>query len=100
MDTSHAYNGAMHNTTEYSPYMNIDVQAPPDDFGSSEGLCGNWNGDNSDDFIGGDGIQYQSSSVANFSKSWMFVSFLFMLFFCGNQERAVTRFTFFSHILL
>lgn len=51
MDTSHAYNGAKYNTTEYSPYMNIDVQAPPDDFGSSEGLCGNWNGDNSDDSL-------------------------------------------------
>lgn len=71
VDASHAYNGARHHTTEYSPYMNIDVQAPPDDFGSSEGLCGNWNGDSSDDFIGGDNIQYQSSSVANFSKSWM-----------------------------
>nr|XP_034300140.1 von Willebrand factor D and EGF domain-containing protein isoform X3 [Crassostrea gigas] len=71
VDASHAYNGAHHHTTEYSPYMNIDVQAPPDDFGSSEGLCGNWNGDSSDDFIGGDNIQYQSSSVANFSKSWM-----------------------------
>lgn len=55
--------------------MNIDVQAPPDDFGSSEGLCGNWNGNKLDDFIGGDGITYQPSSVANFSKSWMFVSF-------------------------
>lgn len=60
--------------------MNIDVQAPPDDFGSSEGLCGNWNGDSSDDFIGGDNIQYQSSSVANFSKSWMFVCFFLCCF--------------------
>lgn len=80
MDASHAYNGAHHHTTEYSPYMNIDVQAPPDDFGSSEGLCGNWNGDSSDDFIGGDNIQYQSSSVANFSKSWMFVCFFLCCF--------------------
>lgn len=27
-----------------------------DDFGLSEGFCGNWNGDSLDDFIGGDNI--------------------------------------------
>ncbi|XP_056012794.1 von Willebrand factor D and EGF domain-containing protein-like [Ostrea edulis] len=56
---------------EHLPVMNVDVQGPPDDFGSSEGLCGNWNGDDGDDFIGGDGLLYKPSSVSNFSKSWM-----------------------------
>nr|XP_022324268.1 von Willebrand factor D and EGF domain-containing protein-like isoform X2 [Crassostrea virginica] len=56
---------------ETLPLLNVDVQGPPDDFGSSEGLCGNWNGDDGDDFVGGDGLLYGPASVANFSKSWM-----------------------------
>ncbi|XP_061164841.1 von Willebrand factor D and EGF domain-containing protein-like [Saccostrea echinata] len=56
---------------EHLPFMNVDVQGPPDDFGSSEGLCGNWNGDDGDDFLGGDGRLYKPSTVANFAKSWM-----------------------------
>lgn len=55
---------------EKLPYMNVDIQAPPDDFGGSEGMCGNWNGVVGDDLKGGDGKVYTPNRVADFTKSW------------------------------
>lgn len=56
VDVFYVYNGVCYYIIEYLFYMNIDVQVFLDDFGLSEGFCGNWNGDSLDDFIGGDNI--------------------------------------------
>ncbi|XP_061164836.1 von Willebrand factor D and EGF domain-containing protein-like [Saccostrea echinata] len=55
---------------ERLPVMNVDIQAPPDDFGGSEGLCGNWNGLPGDAFRGGDGRTYTLNKIADFARSW------------------------------
>lgn len=59
---------------EHLPYMNVDVQAPPDDHNAAEGLCGNWNGEEVNALRGGDGQLYVNTpnSVSNFTKSWQY----------------------------
>lgn len=65
---------------EQLPYMNIDVQAPPDDFESVEGMCGNWNGKEGEALRGGDGLLYTPNTVSNFSQSWKYVlGFIFII---------------------
>ncbi|XP_065927801.1 von Willebrand factor D and EGF domain-containing protein [Magallana gigas] len=51
-------------------HMDLDVQAPPDDFKAAEGLCGNWNGVEGGALRGGDGHLYTLTTVTNFTKSW------------------------------
>lgn len=60
---------------EHLPYMNVDVQAPPDDHNAAEGLCGNWNGAEVDALRGGDGHLYTPTTVTEFTKSWQYVFF-------------------------
>lgn len=59
---------------EHLPFMNVDVQAPPDDHNAAEGLCGNWNGEEVNALRGGDGQLYVNTpnSVSNFTKSWQY----------------------------
>lgn len=53
-------------------HMDLDVQAPPDDFKAAEGLCGNWNGVEGGALRGGDGHLYTLTTVTNFTKSWQY----------------------------
>ena len=46
----------------------VDVHTPPCYEGHLEGLCGNWNGDRSDDFTGADGEIH--TNVVDFGQSW------------------------------
>ena len=48
----------------------LEIWAPKQFKNSIEGLCGNYNGDRSDDFISRDGQKYNSATTA-FKESWI-----------------------------
>ena len=48
--------------------MHIDIYPTPAEFNNVEGLCGNFNGDPSDDFVMSDGSK--TTSTDEFSLSW------------------------------
>jgi len=56
---------------ENDGYMNVEITAPTDDIGESEGLCGSFDGDETNDFIGNDGSIYDESNKTDFIRSWM-----------------------------
>nr|XP_034300143.1 von Willebrand factor D and EGF domain-containing protein-like [Crassostrea gigas] len=72
---------------EHLPYMNVDVQAPPDDHNAAEGLCGNWNGEEVDALRGGDGHVYTPTTVTNFTKSWQLPSGTSMFYQLPKYEQ-------------
>ena len=57
-------------------FANVQVQAAPDDYSKTKGLCGTWDGDQSDDFTANNGqpYNYQNgvSGIAStdFTESW------------------------------
>ena len=48
--------------------MNVFIQSPSDDFQSTEGLCGTWTMNKTDDFKGPTGTMYKDETT--FSHSW------------------------------
>ena len=51
--------------------LNVYIQAPEDDFGATEGLCGTFDGNIDNDLKGRDGtVETFSSRPQNFVESW------------------------------
>jgi hypothetical protein len=60
----------------WSDTMNIDVYMSPKDFGNVAGLCGNFDGDRSNDLEHRDGtISYDNNRSYKFADSWRYVMF-------------------------
>ena len=52
-------------------YMNAYVTAPEDDYNATQGLCGTFDGDYTNDQTGKDGTVYPWSAIPNtFFESW------------------------------
>ena len=55
---------------ERNGHIGVFIQAPSDDFGSTEGLCGTWTSSKMDDFTGPSGQLYHNEGT--FSHSWRY----------------------------
>ncbi|XP_061188638.1 von Willebrand factor D and EGF domain-containing protein-like [Saccostrea echinata] len=50
--------------------INVDIQAPPDNKGCGQGICGLWNDNPNDDLVGADGRHYSHKQVTEFANTW------------------------------
>lgn len=50
--------------------MDVDIQAPPDNKGCGQGICGLWNDNPHDDLLGADGKHYSNHQVTEFANTW------------------------------
>ncbi|XP_056012961.1 von Willebrand factor D and EGF domain-containing protein-like isoform X2 [Ostrea edulis] len=50
--------------------IDVDIQAPPDNKGCGQGICGLWNDNPHDDLIGANGHHYSHSHVTEFAETW------------------------------
>lgn len=57
----------------WGPTMNIDIYMSAKDMGNSDGLCGYFDGDPTNDFIGRDGQTSTGNNDYVFSDSWRFI---------------------------
>lgn len=59
-----------HGHNEKDGMMDVDIQAPPDNKGCGQGICGLWNDNPHDDLLGADGKHYSNHQVTEFANTW------------------------------
>ena len=60
-------------THEKDGHLQVELQAPSDDTDFTEGICGTFDGNPDNDFLGRDGQQYDSHHTSQFARTWLYV---------------------------
>lgn len=72
----------------YQNTMNVDIIMSAKDFGKTEGLCGNFDGNPSNDFVRSDGGTSNNNADYAFSESWRYMHLhLYHRRLCGRVIR-------------